>query len=138
METHRRQVYRDKMRDLGKVLRHKIMIQKMTTEYDEWENQVRVWTDWQEMWAKRSNLFGQTYYAAKVAGEENTVEFEVRDAPFMEELVHSVDEYQVVFGETEYVIKQVDPLRDGGGWVKLKCLERGVSGQSSAGQPTGE
>ncbi len=45
-----------------------------------------------------------------------------------------------VFEGVEYVIKQVDPLRDGGGWVKLKCLERGVSGQdqNSVGQPIGE
>lgn len=116
------------MRDLAKVQRRKIMIQHMTTYIDDRGNQRKDWVDWNEFWAKRSNLWGETYYAAAVAGEENTVEFEIRYIAFLEDLIHNVSDYRVVFEGVEYEIKHVDPLKDGGDWIKLKCLERGAGG----------
>src|SRR5690606_41162476 len=92
MESLRRQAYREKMRELGKVLRHKITIQKKTTYIDEWGNQVRTWVDWKTVWAERRNLWGQAYYAAKAHEEENKVIFEVRYTPAYEELIHARSE----------------------------------------------
>ena len=123
MESLRRQAYREKMRELGKVLRHKITIQKKTTYIDEWGNQVRSWVDWKTVWAERRNLWGQAYYVAKAHGEENKVIFEVRYTPAYEELIHAVDQFQVVYKGIEYEIKHVDALEDGGAWIRLECLE---------------
>ena len=40
MEVLRKQAYRDKMRELGKTLRRRVMIQKRSVTRDPWGNQV--------------------------------------------------------------------------------------------------
>ena len=114
------------MKDVGKVLRRKIIIQKFTVIQDELGNQFQEWTDWQTVWAERNNLWGQEYYAAKVVNEENTVVFVIRDAPFIEEM--NTLEYRIKHEDKVFDIKQIDRLQDGGLWVKIKALERGVNG----------
>ena len=90
MEGLRKQAYRDKMRELGKTLRHRIVIQKRSVTKDPWGNQVEEWQDWQTVWANLQTLWGERYYAAKAVGEENTVIFELRRAPFLDELIRNV------------------------------------------------
>jgi len=127
MEVLRKQAYRDKMRELGKTLRHRIMIQKRSVTKDPWGNQVEEWQDWQTVWANLQTLWGERYYAAKAVGEENTVIFEMRLAPFMDALIHNVADYRVVYGGVVYTIKRADPL-PGEAWVKLTCEESGGNG----------
>lgn len=114
------------MRDVGKVLRRKIIIQKLEVVEDEIGNQTQDWADWQTVWAERNNLWGQEYYAAKVVNEENTVVFVIRDAPFIEEM--NTLEYRIKHEDKVFDIKQIDRLQDGGLWVKIKALERGADG----------
>ncbi len=155
MEVLRKQAYRDKMRELGKTLRHRIMIQKRSVTKDPWGNQVEEWQDWQTVWANLQTLWGERYYAAKAVGEENTVIFELRRAPFLEDLIFNLADYRIVetyitrgemgigivsinqpvvvegtptkhFGRA-YTIKRVDQL-PGGAWIKLTCEESGGNG----------
>lgn len=155
MEVLRKQAYRDKMRELGKTLRRRIMIQKRSVTKDPWGNQVEEWQDWQTVWANLQTLWGERYYAAKAVGEENTVIFELRRAPFLEDLIFNLADYRIVetyitrgeigigivgvnqsvlvedapithFGRV-YTIKRVDQL-PGGTWVKLTCEESGSNG----------
>lgn len=114
------------MRDVGKVLRRKIIIQKLEVVEDEIGNQIQDWVDWQTVWAERNNLWGQEYYAAKAVNEENTLVFTVRHAPFVDEMDNV--KYRVKYCGKIFDIKQIDFLEDDGLWVKIKALERGVGG----------
>ena len=126
MEVLRKQAYRDKMRELGKTLRRRVMIQKRSVTKDPWGNQVEEWQDWQTVWANLQTLWGERYYAAKAVGEENTIIFELRRAPFLDELIQNVDDYRLEFlthhRGTVYTILRVDQL-PGEAWVKLTCEE---------------
>ena len=126
MEVLRKQAYRDKMWELGKTLRHRIMIQKRSVTRDPWGNQVEEWQDWQTVWANLQTLWGERYYAAKAVGEENTVIFELRRAPFLDELIQNVADYRLEsithHRGTVYTILRVDQL-PGEAWVKLTCEE---------------
>ncbi len=155
MEALRKQAYRSKMRELGKTLRHRIVIQKRSVTKDLWGNQVEEWQDWQTVWANLQTLWGERYYAAKAVGEENTVIFELRRAPFLGDLIFNLTDYRIVetyitrgergtgfvginqpvllegtptqhFGRV-YTIKRVDQL-PGDTWVKLTCEEGGGDG----------
>ena len=131
MEGLRKQAYRAKMRELGKTLRHRIVIQKRSVTKDPWGNQVEEWQDWQMVWANLQTLWGERYYAAKAVGEENTVIFELRRAPFLDELIRNVDDYRLEFlthhRGTIYTILRVDQL-PGEAWVKLTCEESKLHG----------
>lgn len=126
MEGLRKQAYRAKMRELGKTLRHRIVIQKRSVTKDPWGNQVEEWQDWQTVWANLQTLWGERYYAAKAVGEENTVIFEFRRAPFLDELIRNVADYRLEsithHCGTVYTILRVDQL-PGETWVKLTCEE---------------
>ena len=126
MEGLRKQAYRDKMRELGKTLRHWIVIQKRSVTKDSWGNQVEEWQDWRTVWANLQTLWGERYYAAKAVGEENTVIFELRRAPFLDELIRNVADYRLEsithHRGTVYTILRVDQL-PGEAWVKLTCEE---------------
>ncbi len=155
MEVLRKQAYRAKMRELGKTLRHRIVIQKRSVTKDPWGNQVEEWQDWQTVWANLQTLWGERYYAAKAVGEENTVTFELRRAPFLGDLIFNLTDYRIVethitrgergtgfvginqpvlvegtptqhFGRV-YTIKRVDQL-PGDTWIKLTCEESGGDG----------
>ncbi len=126
MDQLKRQTRRKALRDVGKVRRRKITIQKMELIEDEFLNKKKVWVDWKTLWAERSNLWGQTYFAAKAVNEENTVEFVLRYVSFLDQL--NTFDYQVVFEGVAYEIRQIDHMQDDGMWIKLRCLERGVSG----------
>jgi len=115
------------MKDVGRVLRRKIILQKFDVVKDEIGNQTREWKNWREIWVERTNLWGQEYYAAKAVSEENTLIFTARYAPFFDEM-NTVD-YRIKHNGKFYDIKQIDFLKDDGLWVKIKALERGADGQ---------
>lgn len=113
----------DTMKSLGRVLRRQVTIQRSTVEYTEAGDPREAWEDWQVVWAERQNLWGQEYYAAKAAGEENTIVFVVRYGPYIEQL-NTVD-FRLVEGGKIYGIRQIDRLDDADEWVKIRALERG-------------
>lgn len=114
------------MKDVGKVLRRKIVIQKFTVIVDELGVQKQEWVDWRTLRVERSNLWGKEYYAAKAVNEENTLVFTARYGPYIDEI--NTVEYRVLFEGRKYDIKQIDHLQDDGLWVKIKALERGANG----------
>lgn len=157
MERLRRQAKLDKMRDLGRVRRRKVVIQKLVEGEDEWGNVVSEWTDWRELWADLESLWGQEYFAARAVNEQNTVTFVLRYAPFLDQL--NTTHFRVLFtpvsvydadpktdvayamsttqiGVTApkkelqrvYDIVHIDRMRDDGMWIKLRCKERGAGG----------
>lgn len=145
------------MKDLAKVRRRKIVIQKKTEGFDEWENPVEAWVDWKTVWAERESLWGKEYFAARAVGEEGTIEFVIRHVGFLDEL--DTVNYRIVLESShhdfvsdggglisaiqpvllqkrvdrtrrvEYDIKHIDRLTDDGMWVKLRCLERDDDGK---------
>ena len=112
------------MKDVGKVLRRKINVQKFVLTEDELGIQKREWVDWKTLRVERSNLWGQEYYAAKAVNEESTLVFTARYGPYVDEI--NTVEYRVLFEGKHYDIKQIDHLQDDGLWVKIKALERGA------------
>ena len=110
------------MKDLAKVRRRKIVIQKKVDGFDEIGNPVEVWANWKTIRVERSSLWGQEYYAAKAVGEENTVVFTAKWVNFLDEL--NTVEYRILFEGKAYDIKNIDPLQDDGTWVKIKAVER--------------
>lgn len=157
MDRLRRQAKLDKMRDLRRVRRRKVVIQKLVEGEDEWGNVVSGWTDWRELWADLESLWGQEYFAARAVNEQNTVTFVLRYAPFLDQL--NTTHFRVLFtpvsvydadpktdvayamsttqiGVTApkkelqrvYDIVHIDRMRDDGMWIKLRCKERGAGG----------
>lgn len=116
----------DVMKDLGKVRRRKVIIQKKTVDFDEIGNQVEVWQDWKIIWVEKNGLWGQEYYAAKAVREENTVHFTARYAQFVEE-INPVG-FRIMFDGNPYDIKNIDVINDEGMWVKFKVMESAADG----------
>ena len=111
------------MKDLGRVCRRKIVIQRYSEQKDKWGDPSEAsWKDWKTLWAERSNLWGQDYYAAVAVGQEQTVEFTAKYVPFIDEI--KTDTHRLNYDGDIYDIKQVDYLDDEGMWVKIKALRR--------------
>ena len=114
----------DKMKDLQKVRRRKLVIQKKTSTFDEWENETMSWVDWRTVWAERNELFGQEYYAAKSLGEEKTIKWTVKYVAFLEEI--NTTDYRIIYSNKDiYDIKDTDQLQDDGMWFVIKAEKSG-------------
>ena len=110
------------MRDLAKVRRRKITIQKLLpTKNNAIGTAITEWVDWKSLWAERGNLWGRDYYAAVAVNEERTVIFTVPWVKFLEEI--NTNQYRIKYDGKFYDIKQIDILKDDGTWVKLKAIE---------------
>ncbi len=109
------------MKDLARVCRRKVVIQRKETATDEYGDTATTWADWRAMWAERSSLWGRDYYAALAVGEEQTVEFTLRYAAFLDEL--KTDTHRLFYAGEVYDIRQVDYLDDDGMWIKLRAVK---------------
>lgn len=110
------------MKDLAKVCRRLITIQKKTVTTDDIGNQKERWTYWKTLKAERTQLFGQEYYAAAAIGQEQTVVFTVRYLPSLSEM--NTTDYRLTCDGATYDIKHIDHLQDGGLWSKIKAMQR--------------
>lgn len=110
------------LKDLSKVRRRLIVIQKRTLILDDERNQVELWGPWKTLKAEKTQLYGTEYYAAATMGEEQTVVFTVRKLDCLTE-VNTAD-YRLTYDGRAYDIKQVDGLDDGGLWAKIKAIAR--------------
>lgn len=115
----------DVMRDLSKVRRRKIVVQKRTVTEDAIGNQIETWDDWKTLKAEKTGLWGQEYYAAKMLNEQDTIVFTVRYVAFIEEM-NTVD-YRIMFEGKAYDIKNIDRINDDI-WVKIKALRSAADG----------
>lgn len=113
------------MKDLAKVRRRRIIIQKRTITEDDIGNQIEAWNDWKTLKAKKEGLWGQEYYAAQVINEENTIVFTVRYVAFIDD-IDTID-YRIMFDSTSYDIKNIDHVNDDI-WVKIKALRSAADG----------
>lgn len=110
------------MKDLGRVRRRRLTIQRKETTKDRAGNLTESWVDWKTVWAERSSLWGRDYYAALAVGEEQTVEFVVRYVAFLEEL--KTDTHRLLYDGELYNIRHTDYLKDDGTWLKMKAVRR--------------
>lgn len=110
------------MKDLARVRRRKITIQKKVDGFDELNYPVEIWSNWKTLRVERTSLWGQEYYAAQAVGEENTIVFTAKWVSFLDGL--NTVEYRILFDGKAYDIKNIDPLQDDGTWVKIKARER--------------
>lgn len=117
---------KDAMKDVGKVLRRKITIQKFTAYMDDMGNDIEDWLNYLTLWAEVNGLWGNEYYAAKAVNEESTIEFTLRDNANLKTL-NTVD-FRILFDGKTYDIKNIDHVKFEGQWVKIKALERGIGG----------
>lgn len=110
------------MRDLGRVRRRKIIIQRKETTKDAGGDITTSWVDWKTVWAERSSLWGRDYYAALAVGQEQTIEFGIRYVAFLDEL--KTDTHRLVYAGDIYDIKQIDHLKDDGMWIKIRAVRQ--------------
>ena len=115
------------MKDLARVRRRKIIIQKKVDGFDEIGNPVEIWANWKTLRVEQSSLWGQEYYVAQAVGEENTIVFTAKWVSFLDGL--NTVEYRILFEGVAYDIKNIDPLQDDGTWVKIKARERPADSQ---------
>ena len=101
--------------------RCRIVIQHKVDSFDAQQNPVENWSNWQEMWAEKTALFGQEYYAAKAVGEEQTVIFKIRRQWSADQM--NTVEYRLLYDGKAYDIKHIDHL-PGHKWVKIRAIER--------------
>lgn len=112
----------DAMKDLAKVPRRRITLQKRALVFDADRNQVELWAPWKTLKAEKTQLYGSEYYAAAAQGEEQTVVFTVRKLDCLTEV--NTTDFRLTYDGRAYDIKQVDGLDDGGLWCKIKAIAR--------------
>ncbi len=109
------------MKDLSRVRRRTIVIQKKIDGYDGIGNPVEIWSNWRTLKAEKTELFGQEYYAAAAVGQEQTTIFTVPYVSFIDAI--NTVEYRLLYDSKAYDIKHIDHL-PGETWVKLRAIER--------------
>jgi len=112
------------MKDLGKTRKKRITIQKQEVTTDDIGQQISGWVDWQNAWAEINSLYGDEYYAAAAINEQDTLKLTLRYAVFINEM--DKINYQIIYKNKPYDIKNIDFLNDNGMWVIIKALKRGV------------
>ncbi|WMJ81970.1 phage head closure protein [Clostridium sp. MB40-C1] len=113
------------MKELGKVLDKRIIIQKNSTVQNENGFDIEEWKDYKPVWAKKNNLFGKEYFAAKAINAENTVEFEIRYSKELEPLLEKdgTKLYRILYKNRPFDIIYVDNIREENRWLKIKSIE---------------
>lgn len=109
------------MKDLARVRRRTIVIQKKIDGYDGIGNPVEIWSNWRTLKAEKTELFGQEYYAAAAVGQEQTTIFIVPYISFIDAM--NTVEYRLLYDGKAYDLKHIDHL-PGETWVKLRAIER--------------
>lgn len=110
------------LKDLTKVRRRLITLEKRTLAFDDERNHVELWAPWKTLKAEKTQLYGTEYYAAAALGEEQTVVFTVRKLDCLTEV--NTTDYRLTYDGRAYDIKQVDGLDDGGLWAKIKAISK--------------
>jgi len=118
----------EKMKDLAKVRKHKIIIQKKVTSENIRGDHIQDWTDWKTLRAERSTLYGRDYYAAATVSQEQTIIFTVKYVQFLEEV--DTVKYRIIYQNKPYDIKQIDFIQDDGMFAKIKVLESRLNASS--------
>lgn len=102
-------------------LKHRIMIMKLTIATNENGFEEESWVPIQSVWASKNNLSAREFWSAKAVQSENTVEFGVRYAKYIEEIDSRI--YRIVHGTRTYNITFVDNEKYKNTFVLIKTLE---------------
>ena len=102
-------------------LRYRIVIQKLTIVTDDDGFDEEVWADIQTVWASKKNLEGREFWTAKAVQSENTVEFGIRYAKYVEEIDSRT--HRITHGTRTYNISFVDNEKYRNTFVIIKTLE---------------
>ena len=101
---------------------HRITIQKLTLlPPNENGFELEDWIDLYTVWASKSNLDGREYWTAKAVQSENTVEFNIRYAKFVDAMDSRT--YRIVHNTKIYGITFIDNVDFQGKFVRIKTLE---------------
>lgn len=103
-------------------LRHKIILQKLTTSTNENGFEEEVWEDYLTVWAGVSNLYGREYFEAAALQAEKTVKFTVR---FIKDITESM---RILFEGKQYNIISIDNIKYRNRYMEVKALEVESSG----------
>jgi len=100
---------------------HRITIQKLTIVTNENGFDEEVWSDIQTVWASKSNLDGREFWTAKAVQSENTVEFDIRYASFVDTMDSRT--HRIVHNAKVYGITFIDDVGFQSKFVRIKTLE---------------
>lgn len=98
-------------------LRHRIIIQKLTTILNENGFKIDTWIDYKTVWASISNLRGREYYVAATIKAENTVKFKIR-------YIDGIDTtMRIRFRDKSYNIISIDNIKYENKYIEIKAME---------------
>lgn len=103
-------------------LKHRIIIQRLTTTINSNGFEVETWEDYKTVWASVSNLNGREYFAAATVQAENTVKFTIRYIKGIEEKM------RISFEDKLYNITFIDNIKYASKFLEIKALEVDSSG----------
>lgn len=106
-------------------LNKRVAIQKLNIEPTENGFDEENWTVFKLVWAKKNNLFGKEYFAAKAVNAEDTVEFEIRYSKDLEPLLekNGTKAYRILYKNRPFNIVYVDNVKEENRWIKIKTIE---------------
>jgi SPP1 family predicted phage head-tail adaptor len=103
-------------------LRHRIILQKLTTLVNENGFEEEAWQNYKTVWASVSNLSGREYYQAAAVQAEKTVKLLIR---YIQELDTSM---RIFFKDKQYNITSIDNMKYANKYIEIKALEVESSG----------
>ncbi len=102
-------------------LRYRVTIQKLTTVTNANGFTEEQWFDFKTVWASKNNLSGKEFWSAMAVQSENTVEFGIRYAQFIDSM--DTRAYRIKHGDKVYNITFIDYGEFRRTFVMIKTLE---------------
>ncbi len=107
------------MRDLRRVYRHPVIIQRRTTIRNEWNERVQTWVDWKRVWVSIEPISGREYWAKHQMQSEVTHRVRMRYIPG----VKPTPTMRIVYGERIFAIEAVLDWEERNEYLQLMCKE---------------
>lgn len=99
--------------------KEKIVIEKVSCEFDEIGNQIEVWSEYYKCYAYVNNLYGNEYWMASQVQSEETVVFTTRYHKKINEM--NTKEYRLIHRNKIYNIKFIDNVRYENDIVRIRA-----------------
>lgn len=96
-------------------LRHRIKIQKHTSEMNENGFEVKSWQDFKSAWASVTNLHGREFFQAKQVSSSASTKFIIR---YIDELDTKM---RILYNDKHYNIIYIDNIKDRNRFIELLC-----------------
>ena len=104
----------------------KITIQKYTATTDKEGNHKQDWTDWKKPWAKVTSLYGEEYWQAAAAGQQDTLVITLRWTKDLDALAASKEltQYRLLYKNQPFDIVHFDNVDGKNRLIKLKAVSK--------------